>query len=209
MAAENKKGCFRRILSCGCFALVAVVVVLVVAGIYCRKRYLDWETESAEMLEGFEMSTEEYDEIEADLDSRLEEFRESEVQREMIYLDCDTVNVLFKEVVYENWENLGVEKVGVVCNERSLDVYANYQGSVWVLIKVWQRADGDVDFVVYDVMVGLFSLGTLSFGYVTDQFTEGVQDALELITSGSFSGRKIEEIYIEEEGVRVIGVVEE
>lgn len=185
------------------FILVSVVFLLLFLG------YDLWFTENRDLLNSF--SPDEKSRLIArdDLNYNLERFKNSDIQKETIWLSCDQANLVFEDIVKENWNNFGVKNVGVVCDDRSLIVYLEVRSSMWFTVKVWQRAEGSVDFMVYDVMVGPYSLANLTFGYVSEEFSSGVGDAQDLVSRGSFSGRNIEEIYIEDDGVRIIGTLDD
>ena len=79
----------------------------------------------------------------------------------------------------------------------------------WVVVQIWQRSEGEVDFAVYDVTVGPFSVAGMTLGRVSGDITKGVQDAISLVMSETYSGRKIEELYLKDDGVRIVGVLED
>jgi hypothetical protein len=139
------------------------------------------------------------------LDDKLERFAEDDVQRETLELSCEETNLFFREILEEHWEDFEVRRFGVVCTERSLDIYMQLKNKLWVKLIIWQRAEGKLDFVIRDVEVGPYSLGGLSWGYVTNEFNKGVKDALEFLDNSELLGRDIVEFYMEEDGLRMIG----
>ncbi|MEA3357365.1 MAG: hypothetical protein U9Q67_02925 [Patescibacteria group bacterium] len=188
-----------------CIMFAGFFLCLCVVLLACVFRYNAWEQENTEMLNSFSAEANPVEVSEAY--ELLNAFATSPVQKETMSLDCDQVNILFDEIIKENWQNSGINVVGVVCKERGLDVYVFAWDRVWFVFKVWQRVDGDVDFYVYDVLLGPLSTGVISQGIVTEQLSCGVDDALNLVLDGGFSGRVIEEVYLESSGVRIVGVL--
>jgi len=208
----------RSIFSCrGCFlssivALVVLTVVVFADLLLLGFRYDLWLTQNEELLEGFSTGSavnENESAVRHDLDDNLERFKNSDIQKEMMWLSCEQVNLVFLDVIEDSWSEFRVESVGVVCNNRSLHIYLEVMDNSWFVVKMWQRAEGSVDFVVYDVMFGPYSLGDLTFGYISEEFSRGVNDAQSLVSEGGFSGRRVEEFDIEEGGIRVVGVLDD
>lgn len=195
---------FKNCLGCGCVFIVVVVIIAIVTGILGYRNYKNWQKEESNFLSNMQMSG--GVEVEEELDEKLGDFKESDIERESLYLSCDQLEILLRRVTEDNWESIGVTDVGVVCGDRMIDVYIKFWDSTWVVVKLWQRAEGEVDFVVYDVELGPYSLGGITFGYVSSEFSKGVEDAIDLLSEGDFSGRKIEEMYVQGDGVRFVGV---
>ncbi|MBN2101009.1 hypothetical protein JW710_03935 [Candidatus Dojkabacteria bacterium] len=195
---KRRSGCFSCFVLVIFLGLVAVCVVILVVVI----SYRNWESENSEFLDYLrEGSGEDVDR--EDLDKRLREFSESEVQREVVNLSCVEFETLVREAVEQG---AGVEgEMYLICHERAFDFYTKNSLGLWVQVRMWQRADGDLDFAVYDVLLGPFSLANISFGWLNGEISRGLADAVDLVSSEDFSGRKIVEIYVEEYGVDVVG----
>lgn len=187
------------------FVLLATIITLFVFVL----RYESWMGKNRELIENIAISdVTSRDAISRELDERLDSFQKSKVQRESMNLTCDMLTVLMENVLEEGWQ-LDREEIGVTCENRSITVYIKLWDLWWVTVDVWQRAEGLPDFVVYDVSIGPFSLAGATFGYLSQEITRGVKDAIELVSGETYSGRKIEQIYLNEGGMRVVGVLEE
>jgi hypothetical protein len=139
--------------------------------------------------------------------SVLTEFQQSQIEKESLRLTRDEFEGVILQSLEDN-DTGNLEGLDIVTRNRSFDIYVKPQGWPWFIINGWQRQEGSVDLVIYDIKVGPISLSKLSWGWVSGQFSQGVNDSLDLILSGSFAGRKIEEMYIFENGVRFVGVLE-
>lgn len=183
-------------------AVLAVGVLAVVSLI----RYKNWEQENVVLLESFAVTESDSGAAISALNEKIMKFQESRIESESLSLDCAEVEVLFEEILSQNYEGLSREDVGVICGERSLDLYVRVWDRFWVAFKLWQRAEGKVDFVVHDVKLGPISVGNCTFGYVTEKMTDGLKDGQRLVLEGGYSEREITEIYLGEDGVRAVGV---
>ncbi len=146
--------------------------------------------------------------VKAEMNKRLKAFQQSRVQRESMNLTCDMLAVLIEDTLKEGWD-IDNEDAGIVCDNRSFTVYIKFWELWWITVNVWQRAEGSVDFVVYDVKVGPFSLAGITFGYLSQGITDGVKDATSLVSGDTYSGRKMEKLYLDEGGMRIVGVLKE
>lgn len=185
--------------------LLAVIVVLFVFVL----RYETWMSKNRETVDN--VAVEEVrnrDVVSDELDKRLKSFGESKVQRESLSLTCDMLTVLVEDVFEEGWQ-LSREETGVSCGNRSMTIYLKLWDLWWVTVNIWQRAEGEPDFVVYDVNIGPFSLAGATFGYLSREISRGVEDAIDLVSGDTYSGRKIEKLFIDEGGMRAVGVREE
>ncbi len=182
----------------GVLGIVIVTVVVLIL------RYKQWESEKSDFLNN--ITEQEYsDESISEVDELLSEFQASKVERENLRLSRDEIEVIIYESIEENDGERVIEGIEVVTLNRSFDLYVKLEGLPWFIIRGWQRQEGSVDFVIYDVMLGPLSLSTLTWGWASGQFSSGMQDALDIVLSENFSGRRIEEIYVFENGVRIVG----
>ncbi|MBN1618970.1 hypothetical protein JW887_06570 [Candidatus Dojkabacteria bacterium] len=143
-------------------------------------------------------------EVNDEMYGNINDFNESEVEFESISLSCDMIEMYIEDTLKENWPEYNIQEVGVICRDRSLDIYVNIN-NVWFSLNFWQRVEGEPDFLVYDISVGPISLAQLTLGTVNSEFTDGFVDGMKIIYSGVFTGRKIEEINIDEDGVMITG----
>ena len=197
----------------GCGMLTAgiifILVVTVVVGLLVFViRYENWMRQNKEHIQSVAVDdVANRDTVRYELDNRLEEFQTSAVQKESVTLTCDMMVVLVEDVLQESWK-LDRSNTGLTCGDRTMTVYVKLWDMWWVTVKIWQRAEGSVEFVVYDVNIGPFSIAGATFGYLSEEISRGVGDAIALVSSESYSGRKIEKLYMEENGMRMVGVVE-
>lgn len=202
------KTVLRGLLSVIAVVFFVTLVVIVISLIVFAFRYETWRVENTDMIEEVAIAeVENRDAVESELNKRLGAFQQSTVQKESMTLTCDMVNVLMENVLEESWK-LEHSETGVTCGERTLTVYLKLRNLWWVSVKVWQRAEGSVEFVVYDVNIGPFSVAGATYGYLSEEMSRGVKDAIALVSSESYSGRKIENLYLEESGMRMVGVLE-
>ncbi len=194
---------FRTILGCGCIFLICGLCSIATFSAYLTSEYSVWEDNNARLLKSFEDSDVE---IEASLEEKVEEFSAGGAQSQSMDLSCEEVNVLFSEVISDNW-GLSHRDVGVLCGDRSIEIYVNSKG-VWWVISLWQQAEGNPEFAVVDIKVGPISVGTWSYGYITGEANRGMEEALDVVLDEGFSGRRIEEMTLTEEGVLVVGVLD-
>jgi hypothetical protein len=206
---RNKgKGCRRRSLSCclGCSVLMLIfVIALIILGFIFVSRYESWLSENREFLSQNTYEFYELESEEADLERKLDRFSESAVEKETLDIDCEELSILTKNIVEDHWEEYRIERLGTVCSERSVDIYVRLQSNRWVILKLWQRAEGSAEFVVYDIKYGPFSLGTYSFGYITGEFNKGIKDGMDFLSKSDLMGREIVELYVEEDEIRIVG----
>ena len=90
----------------GCLTLVSVVImVCLVALIVFFLRYETWESDNREKIDESAVSLVPYnDSKRLELDRRIAEFNTSTVQREVLSLDCDMVNLIFEDIAAEHWQ---------------------------------------------------------------------------------------------------------
>ena len=169
-------------------------------------KYRQWEKDESEFLSTI-VSQKYSDKQKEELNKKLEEFQKSEVEKESIRLTRNDFEILFWDSITENDVNTDLEGVEIVTLNRSFDLYVKCKKYPWVIVRMWQRQEGSIDFVVYDIKVGPISLSTFSWGWVNSEFSKGVQDAIDLVLSENFSGRKVEEIYVFDNGIRFVGVM--
>lgn len=191
---------FKTCLGCGCAVFLVFWVIVVGLCLLGWQQYRVWEDENSILLESFGTDSN----VGIDLEEKLMDFGSSQVQLQSMELSCEEVEVLFRDAIVENWDMYNVDSVGVICGDRSLDVYVHVKGG-WFVIELWQTAEGALDFAVVDVSWGPVSLGELSWGYVNAGMSEGIGDAVDLVSQMNFSGRRITEIYVREDGVLVTG----
>lgn len=207
-------GVFLKTIGRGCGMVAAGIVFILVAGLAIALivfvvRYETWASKNESEVERIAITEiESRDALEYQMEKRLTDFQKSKVQRESMALSCDMLGILMENVLEESWR-IENEDVGLVCGNRSMTLSVKMWDLWWVNVKVWQRAEGAVEFVVYDVNIGPFSLAGVTFGYLSEQLSNGVGDALELVSSDAYSGRKIEKMYIDEDGMRIVGVLED
>lgn len=140
-----------------------------------------------------------------DFNEAVDEYKESPAQRETMFVDCDVFESVLEDSLENSWGSDNVEETGLVCGERKITVYVKVK-RVWLIIELWQKTSGEADFAVYDFSVGPHSLHDFTGGLISEKISEGISDAFELFSGDNFPGRRVEEIYIMEEGLRIIGV---
>jgi len=198
----------------GCATLIAAVLFIVVVGLVIALvvfvvRYELWAQANKTMLDEVAVTEiENRDAVEYQMNKRLQNFQKSKVQRESMNLTCDMLGVMMENVLEDSW-NLEHKDVGLTCGNRSMTVYIKMWDLWWVNVRIWQRAEGSIEFVVYDVNVGPFSLAGVTFGYLSEEISGGVGDAIDLVTGETYSGRRIEKMYISDDGMRMVGVLAE
>lgn len=192
----------------GCGTVLFILIVLSLAGlILFFIRYEQWERQEKDIIRQSAVDPiPDRDVSRGEIERRIGEFNTSTVQREVLTLDCDEVNILFEDAAAEHWGFTDPRDVGIACRDRQVDVYIRVADMWWGVIRVWQRSEGSVDFAVYDIKVGPFSLAGLSWGKLTGGMSEGIRDAVNVMTTSSYTGRIIEEIYLTEDGMRIIGI---
>ncbi len=197
---------FRTCSGCLLQLLLAVLIVVLIIVIIALLNYKNWENKNAQLFDSFKVNSPEVTISKSnELDSKLAAFQESTIQKESLELDCSLVEILVENAMIESGHQVGRDEIGVVCGQRTLDIYVKVGHKIWTIYKVWQRADDSVDFVVYDVMLGPVSLSNNTFGYVTSEMNNGIKDALNLVLTNGFPGREIEEMYVKKEGIRIVG----
>lgn len=185
--------------------LLGIVGILLVIILVLFLRYRQWESGNKDELGN--IINQDYNQYKEEGIAVLKDFQQSKIERENLRLTKDEFEgVLLKSI--EDNEGDELEGLDFQPRNRSFDIYVKKEGWPWFIIRGWQRKEGSVDIVIYDIKVGPISLSTLSWGWVSSQFTEGVEDSLDLIVSENFSGRKIEEMYIFENGIRFLGVLQ-
>jgi hypothetical protein len=191
----------------GRLGLVALglIGILLVTLLVLFIRYKQWE--SGNNSELMHIKEQNYTQYKEEGVSVLTEFQQSQIEKESLRLTRDEFEGVILQSLEDN-DTGNLEGLDIVTRNRSFDIYVKPQGWPWFIINGWQRQEGSVDLVIYDIKVGPISLSKLSWGWVSGQFSQGVNDSLDLILSGSFAGRKIEEMYIFENGVRFVGVLE-
>jgi hypothetical protein len=198
----------RRLFCCcgGCVGVLFLVFVVGILGLWVLGRgYNNWYANNKDFLSEVATDMNANKEVADNLDDKLERFRETEVQKETLDLSCEEMDIIIKRVIKDHWQDVDVQQTGVVCSERNLDVYVQLKGNIWLIFNIWQRANGKVEFLIYDVKVGGYSLGQLSLGYVTQDFNRGIHDALDFLDNSELMGREIVEIYVDSGGVQIVG----
>ncbi|MDD3662080.1 MAG: hypothetical protein PHG63_03360 [Candidatus Dojkabacteria bacterium] len=210
---SKKTGVIRRILR-GCFVGVAGVIFIAVLGalisiVIFVVRYEVWlggaREEIAPIIEG---RSEDRTAVQASIQQKLKKFQQSTVQKEVLRMDCEEAEVYIEDVALENW-GMTSDSVGLTCSDRRLDLYFKLWDLWWTKVRLWQRAEGALDIAVYDVTVGPFSAAGVTMGSLSSAMSEGVKDAISLVSGGNYSGRTIDELYISDDGLRLIGVLPE
>jgi hypothetical protein len=204
---KNVAGLVIKGILSGCGTVLFLLVVVSLVGlILFFIRYEQWERQEKEVIQRSAVDpVPGRESAKNELDRRVEEFNTSTVQREVLTLDCDMVNILFEDVASEHWGITDPKDVGVACGDRQFDVYIRVANMWWGVVRIWQRSEGSVDFAVYDMKVGPFSLAGLSWGKATGSMSQGIEDAITVMTTSSYTGRIIEEVYLTEDGMRIIG----
>ncbi|MFH1547666.1 MAG: hypothetical protein ABIC57_04210 [bacterium] len=183
----------------GIFGILFFTIAVLIA------RYRQWERQELDFLS--QISNQEYSNIEKDtIEKELTEFQTSRVEKENLRLTRDDFEILLIKSFNEGGNN-DIEAVEMVTLNRAFDIYIKTEGFPWMVVRVWQRQEGVPDFAVFDVKVGPISLSKLSWGWISSEFSKGVGDAMDLVLSDSFGGRKISELYIFENGIRIVGVI--
>lgn len=201
-----------RRFSFGCCSAIAalsfaVVVIGLISLVVFFVRYETWERDEREVIVDVAIrDVSDREAVRRELDDRLVSFQQSTVQREVLDVDCEMVNVMFEDMMEEHWGMPDRRDVGVACRDRELDFYVRLGNMWWSIVKVWQRSEGAVDFVVYDVNIGPFSIAGLTFGDLSSSMSRGVSDAIGTMTGESYSGRALEKIYVTEEGLKIVGL---
>jgi hypothetical protein len=171
-------------------------------------RYKQWDGEKSEFLDNI-VNQEYSEEQKTVLEESLLEFQSSGIERENLRLTRDDFEILLIQAINENNGDVVINGIEMVTLNRSFDLYYKQDGYPWMIIRSWQRQDGSLDFIIYDVKVGPISLSTFSWGWISSQFSMGVQDSMDIVFSENFSGRKIEEIYVFDNCIRFVLVMDE
>jgi hypothetical protein len=205
-ASKNKLR--KKLFGC-CSGCVVIIVLLafVLLGFFLFQldSYNSWRQSNEEMLTDFERESLEAIEADKELEESLDRFHENQVERETLTITCDQLRQLTGRTIRSNWEERSVKNLGIVCGERKLDIYIKTDSNIWFVVNLWQRAEGEMDFVVYDIKLGPFSLGKYSFGYVTAEVNKGIEDAVSFLKRSDLLGREIVEIYLEPGEIRIVG----
>lgn len=187
---------------------VVVLFTILFMGIFAIK-YETWvRSEGAVIEERAIRHVADEEGLRVEIERRLTDFTESPIQKETLFLSCDMLTLIIEDVVDEQWGGVPPEDIGVTCGERTLDVNTKLWGIWWMNTRLWQRSAGSIEFAVYDVEVGPFSLAGWTLGNVSNDATSGVRSAWDLFSGGSYSGRRIERIDLSSGGIRVVGVRE-
>lgn len=181
-------------------------ILLVTVGVLFI-RYRQWESDRHSEL--VNITNQNYSQIKEEGISLLNEFQQSKIERENLRLTEDEFEGVILYAIEQNSldQHTSIEGLDITTRNRSFDITVKLKGWPWFIIRGWQRKEGEVNILIYDVKVGPISLSSLSWGWVSSEFSSGVEDSLKLILSENFSGRKIEEMYIFENGVRFVGVL--
>lgn len=202
-SGRKKRGCC---LYAAVFAVVILLlcIVVVVASV---AKYAAWESDTRDVVElAAVRPVEQRDQVRDELYERLERFQNSSVQRETCEITCPMVNILVEDIASEYWGIEDPGDVGVTCGDRTLTVYIKIMGTAWMVVDLWQRAEGDADFVAYDVSIGPHSLSAVTAGWITSEVTAGIESSIDTVTDPLYSGRRIEKILVTDDGMKVVGV---
>lgn len=203
---QGKVSVFRSFFTNCLFVLIGIGLAFLLAFFAIRDSYSKWEIRNKAFLtqlsdvNGIERSL-----VRKKLDERLKSFQDSMMQKESVTLDCNMISVLFLDVFKSDWPELNIDNVGTLCGKQYLDLYIHMKSKYWINFRLWQRTEGKVDFNVYSISFGDFSLSSIANNWIGNKMSEGVSSALKVILNKEFSGRKIDEMYLTDAGVRMVG----
>lgn len=191
----------KRRSGCGClftllFIVILIMIIVFVVLIYFVVSYENWLSSKETYVNNLVQN----DVNSGDLERKMEYYNNSEIQRETLDLTCEELEYLVQDAIEED--------VGLVCHGRGIDVYVKY-GNYWYDIKLWQGVEGRLDFTAYNVLLGPISLSDWSWGLINDEINGGFDEANDLVMESQLTRRKVEEFWVDEDGVRIVGVLED
>jgi hypothetical protein len=208
MAKRDRKGCFFLIA----VPLTFIVILLIIfVGLFflARGDYVEWKDD----FEKDYLSTDFVDldgnsELEISLTEKLEEFQASDEEVYFVEIDdSEFIYLLSQQLSITLPDYIDMYRGVVIYNEGSWDIYiqTKFRDNIlpWTIITLSKDDIETAQLYVSELKVGPYDLDEYWLESIRKDINEGFSEALLLVNENEFSGRRFDNIELED-GVMVV-----
>lgn len=182
-------------------------------GYLAYRQYNTWRTEfeNTHLSDDYlQTNSKVYKDADKSLQEKLVKFQDSEEQTDFVELTVDEFTVLFNEVLKESLgKDIKPQRYYVEASEGRWVVYTQllYKKNTlpWVVITVDKDPIETPELFVSDIKMGDTSIKSYGFGSVITKINEGYSESISNINESGFTGRRWQNIELEDDGVVIKG----
>lgn len=208
-----KRGCFGYFLRGILIILSVFLLIVVIFGFYSNARYKDLKLElSGQMIDEnhFNFDNNEYEVYSNSLDVKIEKYTQSEEEVTFMELEIGEIAVLVNNTVKESLPfELKISEIYIDPSEGEYQVYLHLRKGdrylPWVRVDVLKDTGETAELYFKEFWIGHLSMDDVGIDYFSDSVNDGYRDALYTVNENGFSGRRYENIELEEDGIIIKG----